>query len=40
MGKDGKPDLSAVVFDPPKDKWNVQSATPVLKGAEALGGDG
>jgi len=39
IGADGKPDLSAVVFAPPKDKWNVQSATPVLKGAESLNGD-
>ena len=38
-GADGKPDLSAVVFDPPKTKWNVQGATLVLNGAESLGGD-
>lgn len=38
MKADGTPDLSALVFDPPKAKWNVQGATPVLKGASALGG--
>ena len=38
LGADGKPDLSAVVFDPPKAKWNVTGARAALKGAEVLGG--
>jgi len=39
MGADGKPDLSAVMFEPAESKWNVVGARAVLKGAEALGGD-
>jgi len=38
MGADGLPDISAIRFDPPQTKWNVQGATPVLKGKASLDG--
>ena len=40
MKADGTPDISAIAFDPPEAKWNVQGATPVLKGKATLEGTG
>ena len=40
MGEDGLPDLTKIIFDPPEAKWNVQGATPVLKGKATLEGTG
>ncbi len=37
MNADGTPDLANLAFSPAMDKWNVPSATPVLKGKAALG---
>jgi len=39
MKADGTPDLANLEFEPTQDKWNVQGANPVIKGAAALGGD-
>ena len=38
MKADGAPDLSGLTFEPPKEKWNVSGAMPVLKGAKSLDG--
>ena len=35
---DGTPDIENIVFDPPQERWNVQSAQPVIKGAANLNG--
>ena len=40
MKADGTPDISAIAFDPPEAKWNVQGATPVLNGKASLEGAG
>ena len=40
MNADGTPDISAITFDPPQTQWNVQGATPVLKGKATLEGEG
>jgi len=39
MKADGTPDLANLEFEPTQDKWNVQGASPVIKGAAALGGE-
>ena len=36
MKADGTPDLANLKFEPPKEKWNVQDATPVIKGRTRL----
>ena len=38
MKADGTPDISAIAFDPPEAKWNIQGAMPVLKGKATLEG--
>ena len=40
MKADGTPDISAIAFDPPEAKWNIQGAMPVLKGKATLEGAG
>ena len=39
MKADGTPDVDNIVFDPSREKWNVQGARAVLKGASELGGE-
>ena len=39
MKADGTPDVENIVFDPQREKWNVQGARAVLKGASELGGE-
>ena len=40
MNADGTPNLSAITISPPQARWNVEGATPVLKGSASLfGGD-
>ena len=39
MKADGTPDLANLEFEPTQDKWNVPGASPVIKGAAALGGE-
>lgn len=36
MNADGTPDLANILFYPPLTQWNVQGASPVLKGAASL----
>ena len=36
MNADGTPDLANILFYPPQTQWNVQGASPVLKGAASL----
>ena len=38
MKADGTPDVDNIVFDPPRERWNVQGASVVLKGATSLDG--
>ena len=40
MKADGTPDLDAMIIAPPKSQWNVNGATPVLKGKATLEGEG
>ena len=37
MKADGTPDFANITIYPPKSQWNVQGATPVLKGTATLG---
>ena len=37
MKSDGTPDFDNITIYPPKSQWNVQGATPVLKGTATLG---
>ena len=37
MKPDGTPDFANITIYPPKSQWNVQGATPVLKGTATLG---
>ena len=37
MKPDGMPDFANITIYPPKSQWNVQGATPVLKGTATLG---
>jgi hypothetical protein len=39
MKEDGTPGVENIVFDPPREKWNVQGARAVLQGASELGGE-
>ena len=36
MNEDGTPDLANILFYPPQANWNIQGASPVLKGAASL----
>jgi len=36
MNADGTPDLANILFCPPQTQWNVQGASPILKGAASL----
>ena len=36
MNADGTPDLANILFYPPQAHWNIQGASPVLKGAASL----
>ena len=38
MKADGTPDFEAIVISPPQAQWNVEGATPVLKGKATLEG--
>ena len=40
MKTDGTPDFDAITISPPQTQWNVQGATPVLKGKATLEGGG
>ena len=40
MKPDGTPDFDAITIFPPQTQWNVQGATPVLKGKATLEGVG
>ena len=40
MKADGTPDFDAITISPPQTQWNVQGATPVLKGKATLEGTG
>lgn len=40
MKSDGTPDLDAITISPPKSQWNVNGATPVLKGKATMEGEG
>ena len=39
MKSDGTPDLENIVFEPPEARWNVEGASPVVKGAARLDGE-
>lgn len=40
MKADGTPDINEIKISPPQTQWNVQGATPVLKGKSSLEGEG